>query len=142
MNFHNVFSTISKAIDKLSNLTNLAYKVTSDFDESRAKLKTLLNNEDYVILDNQLKNISFDDLKKLMNKYSEDYHVFINLNDIISKKNNIEWISNSIEVLKRIIKNLIRQLKFSIKNKREFIRKIFSFNFKNLDDTHATVIFN
>lgn len=113
-------------------------------DLSSVENKTSLI-QDYYILhsshNKKLEDLDLDELIAKLSTYRCNQIEFRKILSLINKKRFAFWLEKIIRKLKKMLK-LLNNIKVIIQNKREFFRKIYCFFFKNLDDTHATIIFN
>lgn len=140
--FHiNIFK-LQKSIDAIVLAMENSFK---DMQSSLDVLKKLFYEEDdWLATKKYLDNLSLKELEELL--FSNDntfnanfskqlYNYYINRTLFeISKK--------SFKSLSGVLKNINNLRKKLLQNKREQIRKICCFNFKNLDDTHSVIVFN
>ncbi len=90
----------------------------------------------------KLEDLDLDDLIIKLYTYRCNQIEFRKILSLINKKRFTLLLEKIIRKLKKMLKLLNNNIKIRIQNKREFFRKIYCFFFKNLDDTHATIIFN
>ncbi len=140
--FHINTSKLQKSIDAIVLAMENSFK---DIQSSLDVLKKLFYEEDdWLATKKYLDNLSLKELEELL--FSNDntfnanfskqlYNYYINRTLFeISKK--------SFKSLSGVLKNINNLRKKLLQNKREQIRKICCFNFKNLDDTHSVIVFN
>ena len=133
---------LQKSIDAIVLAMENSFK---DIQSSLDVLKKLFYEEDdWLATKKYLDNLSLKELEELL--FSNDntfnanfskqlYNYYINRTLFeISKK--------SFKSLSGVLKNINNLRKKLLQNKREHIRKICCFNFKNLDDTHSVIVFN
>ena len=133
---------LQKSIDAIVLALENSFK---DIQSSLDVLKKLFYEEDdWLATKKYLDNLSLKELEELL--FSNDntfnanfskqlYNYYINRTLFeISKK--------SFKSLSGVLKNINNLRKKLLQNKREQIRKICCFNFKNLDDTHSVIVFN
>ncbi|VXB06426.1 hypothetical protein FLAVO9R_100244 [Flavobacterium sp. 9R] len=133
---------LQKSIDAIVLAMENSFK---DIQSSLDVLKKLFYEEDdWLATKKYLDNLSLKELEELL--FSNDntfnanfskqlYNYYINRTLFeISKK--------SFKSLSGVLKNINNLRKKLLQNKREQIRKICCFNFKNLDDTHSVIVFN
>ena len=133
---------LQKSIDAIVLAMENSFK---DMQSSLDVLKKLFYEEDdWLATKKYLDNLSLKELEELL--FSNDntfnanfskqlYNYYINRTLFeISKK--------SFKSLSGVLKNINNLRKKLLQNKREQIRKICCFNFKNLDDTHSVIVFN
>ena len=107
--------------------------------------KTYQNQDFYNLqssFNKKLEDLNFDELLAKLSIYNCCQIEFRKILSLINKKRVALWLEKIIRKLKKILKLLNNNIQKGIQNKREFFRKIYCFFFKNLDDTHATIIFN
>lgn len=135
----------SKLIKSLETLNSVMENSLMGMQSSLDVLKKLFYEEDeWLATKKYLDNLSLKELEEFL--FSNDntfnanfskqlYNYYINRTLFeISKK--------SFKSLSGVLKNINNLRKKLLQNKREQIRKICCFNFKNLDDTHSTIVFN
>lgn len=133
---------LQKSIDAIVLAMENSFK---DIQSSLDVLKKLFYEEDdWLATKKYLDNLSLKELEEFL--FSNDntfnanfskqlYNYYINRTLFeISKK--------SFKSLSGVLKNINNLRKKLLQNKREQIRKICCFNFKNLDDTHSVIVFN
>jgi len=139
--FHLSASEIKKQIDALASVINISFK---GMQTSLDVMKRLFHEEDdWLKIKEYLDNLSLkeleefvfsnDGLKTNFSKQLFNYYINRTLFEI-SKK--------SFKSLSGVLKNINNLRKKILQNKRDQIRKIYSFNFKNLDDTHSIIVLN
>ena len=89
----------------------------------------------------KLEDLDLDELFIELHRCKCNQEEFRKILSLINKKSFIIWLEKIIQKLKKMLK-LLNNIKIQIQNKRESFRKIYCFFFKNLDDTHNTIIFN
>ncbi|GAB3710085.1 hypothetical protein [Flavobacterium koreense] len=93
-------------------------------------------------INKKLEELNIEELINLINNYSLSYSDYKRVRYLIHIKSFSKWLTNLSKKLNRVLKQTLNCHLSILENKRENFRKIYSFNFKNLDDTHATIIFN
>ena len=133
---------LQKSIDAIVLAMENSFKnIQSSLDVLK---KLFYEEDDWLATKKYLDNLSLKELEELL--FSNDntfnanfskqlYNYYINRTLFeISKK--------SFKSLSGVLKNINNLRKKLLQNKREQIRKICCFNFKNLDDTHSVIVFN
>ncbi|WP_298116713.1 hypothetical protein [Flavobacterium sp.] len=127
----------------IGNPSNFLNKVNDDF--SILGSQTYMNQDFFNLqssYNKKLEDLDFDELLAKLSTYSCCQIEFRKILSLINKKRFALWLEKIIRKLKKMLKLLNNNSKIKIQNKRDIFRKIYCFFFKNLDDTHATIIFN
>jgi len=90
----------------------------------------------------RLENLRIEELIFKISKLSAEDDEYLRIQSLITKKTFALWLEKKLKKLKKILKLLLNDSINQFENKREFFRKINSFYFKNLDDTHSVIAFN
>jgi hypothetical protein len=105
--------------------------------------KLFYKEDDWFATKEYLDSLSLKELKVFVfsnDNFNSDFH--IQLFNYYINRTLFELSKKSFKTLCGVLKNINNLRKRSLQNKRDQIRKIYSFNFKNLDDTHSVIVFN
>lgn len=135
-------SKLQKSIDAIILAMEISFK---DMQSSLDVLKKLLNEEDdWLATKKHLDNLSLKEIEEFL--FSSDNTFNSNfskqLYNYYKNRTLFEISKKSFKSLSGILKDINNLRKKLLQNKREQIRKICCFNFKNLDDTHSVIVFN
>lgn len=135
-------SKLTRGLDALASAVKATLK---GVQTSLADMKKLFYEEDdWLATKKYLDNLSLKELEEFL--FSNDS--FFNTNfrkqlfDYYINRALFEITKKSFKTLCGVLKNINNLRKRTLQNKRDQIRKIYSFNFKNLDDTHSIIVFN
>lgn len=140
----NFYLNSTKLGETIKILSSVIYESVQDLKSSLEELKSSLSKDDITKYNKEyLDKLSLEEIDELLFMYNGNnpYIVRRILNYYI-KRLTIETARKSLNNLIRIAKSLNNLNKKSLQNKREQIRKIYSFYFKNLDDTDSRIAFN
>jgi hypothetical protein len=134
-------SELRRSIDALASVL----KVTlNGMQTSLDVMKKLFYKEDdWFTTKEYLDNLSLKELEEFV--FSNDnlnIDFRIQLFNYYSNRTLFELTKKSFKTLCGVLKNINNLRKRTLQNKRDQIRKIYSFNFKNLDDAHSIIVFN
>lgn len=140
--FHINTIELKKSIDAIALVMENSYK---DMQSSLDVLKKLFYEEDdWLATKKYLDNLSLKELEEFL--FSNDSTFNANFSkqlfNYYINRTLFEISKKSFKSLSGVLKNINNLRKKTLQNKRDQIRKICSFNFKNLDDTHSTIVFN
>jgi|GEM_PF-4315435 len=127
------------SLSRLENIKLLSDSELIVLKKSFNDFKPLVSNYSSYI--KRLKKLTVVELINLYSKLKEedgDFKQF--LKSFINKKLAIEWLSNFIKKINKVIKKVLNGLLKLARNRRFYFRKTQSFRFKNLDDYHSTTI--
>lgn len=140
----NLYLNSVKLEETLKTLSATIYENVKELKSSLEELKYSLSKDDITKYNKEyLDKLSLEEIDELLFMYNGNNHnIFRKIINYYIKRLAIETARKSLNNLIRIVKKLKNLNKKCIQNKRERIRKIYSFYFKNLDDTHSFVTLN
>lgn len=138
------FLSYSELLEKVKELTNSLNDLVVYTKHSLNDLLENLSNEDNKKYSKEyLDQLTLEELEDLIFLYKGNNPLILKkILNYYSKRIQITLLTRAIKSYNKILKKLLNNKKRFLQNKREKIRKIYCFLFKNLDDTHTTSIFN
>ena len=140
--FHISYSELIKGLETLNSVIENSFM---GMQSSLDVLNKLFYEEDeWLATKKYLDNLSLKELEEFVfsNNSAFNANFSKHLHNYYLHRALFEISKKSFKSISGVLKNIYNLRKKTLQNKREQIRKICCFNFKNLDDTHSIIVFN